>query len=203
MDLNWGTNVNQIDFFFLELIFARDGILRKSPYCIIIHASDPTIVNYGIEKSANATVCLTADLNKIHETERPTALALQSTPILTEGRNAGGGGKSKNNRKNSRKITYSVDDLAKSDQDGGGGAGGGGGNNNVIVAFPKDATVYRTATNFTRVMQAGNITELMARPNLKFRIMKDPSYAFGITELGGIVYVKNSEILQNMTEDNF
>lgn len=63
------------------------------------------------------------------------------------------------------------------------------------ITFPAEVTVFRTAQNFSRVTQPINGTELYGKSSPKFKITVDPLEAFGITQQGGIVFVKRSESL--------
>lgn len=163
-------------------MFARDGILRRSPYCVILKAIDPT-VDGTITDSANKTICIKTDLTKIHDSENPKAMRLEAPP---------------ENMK-IKKLTFEqqlaktynwdkIDDKSTIDD----------GTKHVKkfnITFPAEVIVYRTAQNFSRVTQPINGTDFYGKNSPKFKINVDPLDAFGITQQGGIVFVKRSESL--------
>lgn len=63
------------------------------------------------------------------------------------------------------------------------------------ISFPAEVTVFRTAQNYSRVTQPINGTDFYGKSSPKFKITIDPLEAFGITQQGGIVFVKRSESL--------
>lgn len=65
----------------------------------------------------------------------------------------------------------------------------------VTNTFPKDVYVHRTAQVLYRVTQPTDLFRLMNLPEIKFAIFEDRSGAFGITTVGGIIYVKEKNAL--------
>lgn len=165
---------NNISYWILELIFARNGVLDISPYCVVLLAHDETIRNSNI-KSANATICLTTDINKVYS--RPTALALHSSfpnPL-----------QKKSNR--NRKYFITADDLPS------------GSSSATIkalmgnISYPSEIIVKKMSPNMTRVAQPFNMIQLMNEPNITFSIAVDSLKAFDVTPRGGIIYVRDPE----------
>ncbi|GAB0089421.1 uncharacterized protein DMENIID0001_039590 [Sergentomyia squamirostris] len=168
-----------------KLLFARDGILRKSPYCIILRAKDPTLDIKA--NSANTSICITADLSKIHELDGPTAMALSAgskqettkrTILQQQKRN------SRRNYVNGQSEAQARAALIELETE-----------TAKQIAYPHDIYVMRTATNMTRVVQPKNMMDLLKVPSIKFKVTSDPIEAFGITPLGGIIYVRNTSAL--------
>ena len=98
--------------------------------------------------------------------------------------------KTKNNR-NPRQFKSNDDSLTSSEN-----TGAGLFHVPIAVVYPKDVYVYRTAKNLTRVAQPQNMAKLMQQSNYKFAIVDDPTNAFGITQLAGILYVRNVTALK-------
>ena len=189
-------------FSFTELIFARSGILRKTPYCVTLQAVDQTVEYspYHYEASAstrdtaaNASICLTTNLNRIHEYDLPQPAALTSSGNVhqaaaaappsfyaegsgfraeapKQGRSGRGGGKSKKEAANPARIVY-----------------------------PKEAIVYDTSRKFARIAEPNALAQLIQEnsADLNFRLVSNPLNAFGITKIAGIIYLKNETAFQN------
>ncbi|XP_059619211.1 uncharacterized protein LOC132263457 [Phlebotomus argentipes] len=172
-----------------KLIFARDGILRKSPYCIILRARDASLNTRP--NSANSSICITADLSLIHELDGPTAMALSSgarqentrKTMLQQKRN------NRRNYINAQSEAAAKAALAELETETAKG-----------IVYSHDIYVLRTATNMTRVAQPNNMMDLLKVPSIKFKVTSDPIEAFGITPLGGIIFVRNTTALQSAQE---
>lgn len=143
---------------FTELLFARDGILRKSPYCVILRAMDTSLITKA--NSANTSICIMADLNLIHELDGPTAMALSSAARQESSRKTMLQQK-RNNRRNyvngqseasARAALAELESKTAKD-----------------IAYPHDIYVLRTATNMTRVAQPKNMMDLLKVPSIKFK----------------------------------
>ncbi|XP_041777291.1 uncharacterized protein LOC121596425 isoform X1 [Anopheles merus] len=189
-----------------KLIFARSGILRKTPYCVTLQAVDQTVEYspYHYEASAttrgtaaNASICLTTNLNRIHEYDLPQPAALTSSGNVhqaaaapappsfyaegsgfraeapKQGRSGRGGGKSKKEAANPARIVY-----------------------------PKEAIVYDTSRKFARITEPNALAQLIQEnsADLNFRLVSNPLNAFGITKIAGIIYLKNETAFQNKPE---
>lgn len=128
---------------------------------------------------AKAFICIRTDLTKIHDADRPRALALR-------------GGRQ---HRKSPHIVSSEETLFSEDN-----AQSRALTPNIIVTYPKDVYVYRTAMLYNRIAQPDHFLEFIRSPGLRFNIAEDRSSAFGITPLAGIVYVKNTAALQNALE---
>ncbi|XP_030380544.1 proto-oncogene tyrosine-protein kinase receptor Ret [Scaptodrosophila lebanonensis] len=156
-----------------QLRFSRNGILRETPYCFTLEASDKTI-----DRRANATnkatayICLHVDVEKVHEADQlPVALALRA-------------------RKQSR-IFDSVSETMHTE---------GGGMQPIGIDYEKDVFVHRAAAAFYRVAQPESFLDLLRMRSVQFGIEEDRSGAFGITTVGGIVYVKDPLALEHAPE---
>ncbi|XP_037958938.1 uncharacterized protein LOC119688332 [Teleopsis dalmanni] len=162
-----------------QLVFARNGILSESPYCFVLEANDKTI-DSNTSTSAQANICLHTDTEKIHETDRPKALALRT----------------RQNRKTTN-IINSDESILYSDSNSY--------SRNILhtiyCSYPKDVYVQRTATSYYRVTQPDEFMDLLRLKRLRFAIAEDRSGAFGITPIGGIIYVKNTTSLQTAQEE--
>lgn len=159
-------------------------MLRQSPYCVRLSASDPSVEVDQPHSPASADICLLSDLSKIHETDRPAAQALQSGPENSPRRK---------NRKN-RKHLYSSEETSISDE-----------SSQITDAsahiyYPPKITVSRKAGFLWRVVQPVNMKDIIKDKKLVFRIAEDRTNAFDITESGGIVFVRNSTALQTSPE---
>uniref|UniRef100_A0A182VUC7 Protein kinase domain-containing protein n=1 Tax=Anopheles minimus TaxID=112268 RepID=A0A182VUC7_9DIPT len=172
----------------VELIFARSGILRKSPYCVTLQAVDQTVElsPYDTVRAAalfaNASVCLTTNLNRIHEYDMPRPEALTSSGIVHAppyGEGSGYRGEPKAGRKKSKKEA-----------------------NPAKIVYPKEAVVYDTSRKYARIAEPKSFKQLIQENNadLNFRLTSNPLNAFGITKLAGIIYLKNETAFQNKPE---
>ncbi|XP_055685611.1 proto-oncogene tyrosine-protein kinase receptor Ret [Lutzomyia longipalpis] len=172
-----------------KLIFSRDGILRKSPYCVVLLATDASL---GVkENSANTTICISANLSLIHELDGPTAMALSSS-VRQEQPKKTMLQQRRNNRRNyvngQSEIAAKAAQTALENETAKG------------IVYPHDIYVLRTATNMTRVAQPKNMMDLLKVSSIKFKVTSDPIDAFGITPLGGIIFVRNTTALQRAQE---
>ncbi|XP_023295427.2 uncharacterized protein LOC111678362 [Lucilia cuprina] len=158
-----------------QIVFARNGILSQSPYCFILEATDKTI-DVHVPNTAKAHICIKSDPNKIHEADRPKALALRSRQHR------------KSNVMNSEESILNSDGFGRTIT------------RSILSTYPKDAYVYRTAQAMYRVTQPKDFLELMKMPELKYTIVEDRSKAFAITSVAGIIYVKNTTALENAPE---
>lgn len=136
-----------------------------------------------ITDSANKTICIKTDLSKIHDSESPKAMRLESPPenmktkpLTFEQRLA-------------KTYNWDKDDDTSKTDDGPKHV------KKLNVTFPAEVTIFRTAQNFSRVTQPINGTNFLGKSSQKFKITVDPLDAFGITQQGGIVFVKRSESL--------
>lgn len=173
-----------------KLIFSRNGILHKSPYCVKLRAVDETIERTSPTYS-EMTICLNTDLNKIHELDGPRALPLQST-APEQMRSRPPGGNHKKISKQMRQFAYNTEDL----EAGVASAISKVGN----IFYPTNSIVWKSSTNMTRVAQPLNMTVLIGHPTIQFRIVNDPLAAFGITPLAGIIFVRDPVPLQKALE---
>ncbi|XP_050078949.1 uncharacterized protein LOC126565782 [Anopheles maculipalpis] len=167
-----------------KLIFARSGILRKSPYCVTLQAVDQTVElsPYGTVRAANASICLTTNLNRIHEYDMPRPEALTSSGIVqatSYGEGSGFRGEPKVGRKKSKKEA-----------------------NPARIVYPKEAIVYDTSRKYARIAEPKSFKQLIQEnsADLNFRLTSNPLNAFGITKIAGIVYLKNETAFQNKPE---
>lgn len=157
---------------FLELRFARNGVLRQTPYCIDLRARDLTIQVRNVTATATAHICLHVDMTELHVTdqERPQALPL---------------------RGRQQRIFDSAGELE---------AGGSGGRRLRSIDYEKDVFVHRAAASFYRVAQPDGFIELLRQRSYRFALVEDRSNAFGITELAGIIYVRDGMALEHAPE---
>ncbi|XP_053666827.1 uncharacterized protein LOC128715930 [Anopheles marshallii] len=171
-----------------KLIFARSGILRNSPYCVTLQAVDQTVElsPYDTVRAAslfaNASICLTTNLNRIHEYDMPRPEALTSSGIVHAppyGEGSGFRGEQKAGRKKSKKEA----NLAK-------------------IVYPREAIVYDTSRKFARIAEPKSFKQLMQENSvdLNFQLTSNPLNAFGITKIAGIIYLKNETAFQNKPE---
>lgn len=70
------------------------------------------------------------------------------------------------------------------------------------VSYPKNATLYKSATNFSRIIQPFNLTDLAKEQKLNygFQIESKGIEGLNITKSGGIVYVWSPEKIRNVIE---
>lgn len=171
-------------------------MLRKSPYCIQLRATDTTTtsVQSNSPLSATATICLYANLSQIHESDRPAAQALQSANQIENNSSS-----RRKNRKN-RKYVYSSEEVSTSDESS------QSGDTIAKIYYPHKVTVSRSATPLTRIIQPVNMNDLIKeKPDDApvFRIDEDGTKAFAITESGGIIFVRNVTALQTARESMY
>ncbi|XP_058122304.1 uncharacterized protein LOC131293107 [Anopheles ziemanni] len=176
-----------------KLVFARSGILRKSPYCVTLQAVDPTVeLPKGAAKDeerrtsyANASICLSTNLNRIHEYDlpRPEALTSGGTSVVSppgEGSGFRSGDGKVGGRRKSKKETVSPGKIA----------------------YPREAYVYDTSRRYARIAEPGSFRQLFQenRLDLNFRLTANPLDAFGITQNGGIIYLRNETVFRKQLE---
>lgn len=167
-----------------ELYFSRTGFISHSPYCVIIRASDKT-VEIANSTPAEATICLIADVSKVHEADRTLIVpqALRSNSGLTS-------------KKRNKNVKY----LSDSDQTS--SSSSSVEDVNVLlkkaqmIFYPREVNLSRQATDLYRVVQPTHMRDLGKSAGLKFRISNDQTGALGITSEAGIVYVKNATVLR-------
>ena len=70
------------------------------------------------------------------------------------------------------------------------------------IYYPHEVTIYRKTTYLSRVTQPINISQLMVS-SPEFKISKDRTFSFGITQVAGIVFVQNVSALQNAPETTY
>uniref|UniRef100_A0A182QEW6 Protein kinase domain-containing protein n=1 Tax=Anopheles farauti TaxID=69004 RepID=A0A182QEW6_9DIPT len=172
-----------------KLIFARSGVLRKSPYCVTLQAVDQTVElpPYDVANGApstNASICLTTNLNRIHEYDLPRPEALTSNGIVSaasysEGSGFRGEAKTAVSRRKSKKEA-----------------------NPARIAYPKEAVVYDTSRKYARIAEPKSFKQLIQEnsADLNFRLTSNPLNAFGITNIAGIIYLKNETVFHNKPE---
>lgn len=117
-------------------------------------------------------------MEKIHELEKPAAQALQS------------GGMDhfrKKSRKNRKYVSDDATILTENPSQ----------NINAlpVIKYPRDAIVFRHSENLSRITEPTNVRELMKLNLAIFKITEDRTNAFGVTPVGGIVYVRNTTAL--------
>lgn len=100
------------------------------------------------------------------------------------------------NQKN-RKYIYSSEETASSSNES---SSKSANKAPRVVSYPRDAIVYKQAKNLTRVIEPINLIDLLKDPVPMFKIAEDRTNAFGITDIGGIVYIKNTTALQYAQE---
>lgn len=126
-------------------------------------------------------------MSKIHEHDKPAAQALQSgTEIMR-----------RKNRKNRKYITSSDETSSSTSSDE---SSSKSMSKMPIVSYPRDAIVYKQAKVLSRVTEPTNLNELLTNPKPIFKIAEDRTNAFGITSIGGIVYIQNTTALQYAQE---
>lgn len=163
-----------------ELYFSRTGFLNHSPYCVKIRASDSTVENVS-SMSAEATICIIADLSKVHEADR--------TLIMPQALKSYNGKDRKliaNSYQTSSKSIVDHDMQAKKEQK---------------ISYPSEVTLSRQSTTLYRVVEPIRMLDLVKNGGPIFRISIDPTSALGITSAAGIVYVKNATALRASSDD--
>uniref|UniRef100_A0A182JGR0 Uncharacterized protein n=1 Tax=Anopheles atroparvus TaxID=41427 RepID=A0A182JGR0_ANOAO len=179
-----------------KLVFARSGILRKSPYCVTLQALDQTVElpkAGGDHPYANASICLSTNLNRIHEYDLPRPEALTSS-------GGGGGGSS------IVVAPYAEGSGSRGGEAKIGGAGRRKSKKEVVtpakIAYPREAYVYDTSRRYARIAEPGSFRQLLQenRADLSFRLTSNPLNAFGITQIGGIIYLRNETAFRNQLE---
>ncbi|KAJ6647010.1 Proto-oncogene tyrosine-protein kinase receptor Ret, partial [Pseudolycoriella hygida] len=167
-----------------KLTFSRNGILRVSPYCFGLLAADKSVdlSHNFVFKSALARICLITDLEKIHEQDRPAAQALQSKMERNSRRN---------NKKDRKYVNTSEETSSESESV-----------EKVkirpTVKYPKQVAINKQFTHMARVAQPEDMSKIV-ESNYSFNITSDTSGAFGITEKGGIIFVRNVSAISNGT----
>lgn len=127
-----------------------------------------------------AKVCITTNLDKIHEQDKPAAQALQSKTDRS----------SRRNNKKDRKYINTSEETSVSDESSQSSTA-----RHIVVNYPKRVKINRKITYLGRVTQPN-----MSRSHeslLTFKIVRDSSNAFNITEKGGIIYANNTSIIEN------
>lgn len=146
-------------------------MLRQTPYCIDLRARDLTIQVRNVTATATAHVCLHVDMSELHVTDQERPQAL---PL----------------RQRQQRIFDTAGDLASA----------GGGSRLRGIDYEKDVFVHRAAASHYRVAQPESFLELLRQRNYRFALVEDRSNAFGITELGGIIYVRDGLALEHAPE---
>ncbi|XP_050100734.1 uncharacterized protein LOC126581250 [Anopheles aquasalis] len=175
-----------------KLLFARSGILRQSPYCVTLQAVDPTVERTADETrrnrrrsvtsgdGGNVTICITTNLNRIHEYDlpRPEALTSNNDDALRSESASGSRFETKPQQPQQarRKSKKDVTTPAK-------------------IAYPKEVVVYDTSRKYARIAEPRNFKQLLQQESgisdLSFHLTSNPLDAFGITRVAGIIYLKN------------
>ncbi|ETN58172.1 receptor tyrosine kinase [Anopheles darlingi] len=173
-----------------KLLFARSGILRHSPYCVTLQAVDPTVERttddgnrhgrpLSTGEDGNVTICITTNLNRIHEYDlpRPEALTSNSGDAAPAYAESGSGSRFETKPQQARrKSKKDVTTPAR-------------------IAYPKEAIVYDTSRKYARIAEPRNFKQLIQQESgvsdLSFRLTSNPLDAFGITRVAGIIYLKN------------
>ncbi|EAA15152.4 AGAP008899-PA, partial [Anopheles gambiae str. PEST] len=169
-----------------KLIFARSGILRRTPYCVTLQAVDQTVeyspYHYEAtattrDTAANASICLTTNLNRIHEYDLPQPAALTSSGNVHQAAAA------------AAPPSFYAE-------------GSGFPANPARIVYPKEAIVYDTSRKFARIAEPNALAQLIQEnsADLNFRLVSNPLNAFGITKIAGIIYLKNETAFQNKPE---
>ncbi|XP_016926421.3 proto-oncogene tyrosine-protein kinase receptor Ret [Drosophila suzukii] len=155
-----------------QLRFSRSGVFRETPYCVSLEARDLTIETHNEALSATAYICFHIDLSNLHETDQelPQALPLRSRQHRIFE------GEDFNGDSSGRSLAP------------------------LTVEYEKDVSVYRTAASYYRVVQPENFLELMRSRSIRFNIVEDKIGAFGITSTSGIVFVNNTQALEEAPE---
>lgn len=175
---------------------------------MIIRASDHTVetaddsASRRKPPSAEATVCLNADLSKLHDIDRGfiTPQALKSNSGLES---------AVSTRKKQRKNRKLIADEQSSASAGSGESAAGGSNADASVQttapkkvplpiyYPHEVHVSRRAAQLYRVVEPLTMRELVLNGGPVFRLSEDGTGgALGITSAAGIVFVKNATALR-------
>lgn len=129
-----------------DVKFADTGILRKSNYCVAINVHDPL---YIYEPPANKSVqlCLTANMDLIRDAKDPIPERLTAPPSAPRQER-------KRNGTGSENVINSKDMAVR----------------RIVqkLNFPSVVNVYRTAQNFSRIVEPQNMTAI-STINIKFR----------------------------------
>ncbi|XP_060650051.1 proto-oncogene tyrosine-protein kinase receptor Ret isoform X1 [Drosophila nasuta] len=155
-----------------QLRFSRSGVLRQTPYCVDLMARDLTIQAKNVTTTATAHVCLHVDTDQLHESDQPRPQAL---PL----------------RQRQHRIFDSTGEVLHSDL---------AGRRRISIDYEKDVFVHRSAASYYRVAQPESFLELMRQRSWRFALVEDRSNAFGITEVAGILYVRDGLALERAPE---
>uniref|UniRef100_A0A182P8A1 RET cysteine rich domain-containing protein n=1 Tax=Anopheles epiroticus TaxID=199890 RepID=A0A182P8A1_9DIPT len=182
-----------------KLIFARSGILRKTPYCVTLRAVDQTVEvspyrPTETESFANASVCLTTNLNRIHEYDMPRPEALTGSVITYASPSS--------SASSSSSFAEGSGYRAEPKQTGRRGRKSKKEANTPKIVYPKEVIVYNTSRKYARIAEPESFLQLVQEnsADLNFRLTSNPLNAFGITKIAGIIYLKNETAFQNKPE---
>uniref|UniRef100_A0A336MYT0 CSON008578 protein n=1 Tax=Culicoides sonorensis TaxID=179676 RepID=A0A336MYT0_CULSO len=169
-----------------KIVFDKFDTFTSFPYCVALKAVDTTIISPGISM-AKTKICLVSSTNPKSKSRSdnffPRAEALkerrftsfdQSNSVELDDSDIFATRPKKNRmRRGAEKITY-----------------------------PKNVTIFKSATNFSRVVQPLNLTDLAKEQKLNFGFQLESKAINGlnITKNGGIVYVMSSGKLSNVIE---
>lgn len=132
---------------------------------------------------SSTKICIVTDVNKIHEHDKPAAQALQSKVEKNY---------RKTNKKEQKFINTSEETSMSASSESGQSS-----SERPVVNYLKRVVINRKFTNMARVTKPeGNKT---FESSFKFKMVQNVFNTYGVTERGGIIYVKNSSALQNTT----
>lgn len=147
------------------LRFITSGEFQESPYCVTIQALEEL---KGNDHTQNATICVHIDTIKAHKIE-----TLPAPAKLRQ-----------NTGDNSKKTKNYVSNVLEPF---------GGGSSSSHIEYPKFVDLLHSASSWTRVAEP--IKTLDPKLDLKFKVSLNPLNAFGITPKGGILFLKDAELL--------
>ena len=119
--------------FSCALVFARTGVFTRSPYCVMLTAMDEDFADL---KNHNTTICVTSDLDMMYADEMPVPQPLKDPDEK----------KYHSQKEERNKIKKSI----KAEISGN-------------ITYPEEALVYKSSTNFARVVQPQNFRELIGK----------------------------------------
>ncbi|TDG46312.1 hypothetical protein AWZ03_007283 [Drosophila navojoa] len=142
----------------------------KQPY--FKAARDLTIQARNVTNTATAHICLHVDISRLHESDQEPPQAL---PL----------------RVRQQRIFDNAGDTMQTNT---------GRHRRLSIDYEKDVFVHRAAASFYRVAQPDGFVELHRMRGWRFALAEDRSGAFGLTEVAGIVYVKDALALEHAPE---
>ncbi|XP_063699474.1 uncharacterized protein LOC134830049 [Culicoides brevitarsis] len=163
-----------------KIVFDKFGLIPSFPYCVALKAFDTKIIS-SVSPLARSKICLVSS-NKTKsrlDNELPRAEPLKALRMTeTDGSSSIEIDEIYPSRPKKNKVKRGAE----------------------RISYPKNVTLYKSATNFSRVVQPINLTDFAKsdfKLNFGFKLTSNGIEGLNITKNGGIVYVWSPEKIRN------